>query len=69
MNLASLNKFLEKFWWAMAIISFIAVTYFCFSEGWSNWAFYYIVPILAVLMALLRRFMSNKLEKSQQKKK
>ena len=69
MNLASLNKILEKFWWAMAIISFIAVTYFCITEGWSNWAFYYVVPVIAVLMALLRRFMSNRLSKSQALKK
>jgi O-antigen ligase len=69
MNLARLNKILEQFWWAMAIVSFIAITYFCISEGWNNWAFYFIVPIIAVLMALVRRFMKNKLEKSTPKKK
>lgn len=69
MNLARLNKILEQFWWAMAIVSFIAVTYFCISEGWSKWAFYFVVPIIAVLMALVRRFMKNKLEKSSSKKK
>lgn len=69
MNLARLNKILEQFWWAMAIVSFVAVTYFCFTEGWNKWAFYFIIPIIAVLMALVRRFMKNKLEKSTPKKK
>ncbi len=69
MNLARLNKILEQFWWAMAIVSFIAVTYFCISEGWNKWAFYFVIPIIAVLMALVRRFMKNRLEKSTPKKK
>lgn len=69
MNLARLNKILEQFWWAMAIVSFIAVTYFCIAEGWSKWTFYFVVPIIAVLMALVRRFMKNKLNKSGNKMK
>jgi len=65
MNLARLNKILEQFWWAMAIVSFIAITIFSFQEGFGKWALYYIVPIIAVLMALVRRFMKNKLDRSK----
>lgn len=68
MNLAKLNKILELFWWAMAIVSFIAVSIFAIQEGLNKWLYYYIVPVLAVIMALVRRFMKNKLEKSTQQK-
>lgn len=64
MDLAKLNKILELFWWAMAIVSFVGVTYFVIQEGLEKWAFYYIVPAIALLMALVRRFMKNKLDKS-----
>ncbi|MFD1551747.1 hypothetical protein DNU06_02395 [Putridiphycobacter roseus] len=69
MNLARLNKILEQFWWAIAIVSFVAVTFFAFQDGFSKWAFYYLVPIISVLMALVRRFMKNKLDKSSAFKK
>ncbi len=69
MNLARLNKILEQFWWAIAIVSFVAVTFFAIQEGFNKWAFYYIVPIISVLMALVRRFIKNKLDKSTPKKK
>ena len=65
MNLSKMNGLLEKFWWAIAIITLIAVTYFCFVQGFPKWQFYFIVPVLAVIMALMRRFMKNKLAKSE----
>lgn len=64
MNLAELNKKLEIFWWAIAIISFVAICIFSIQDGINKWAFYFVIPVLAALMALLRRFMKNKLEKS-----
>ncbi len=67
MNLAELNKKLEIFWWAIAIISFVAVCIFSFQDGFNKWAMYFAIPILSALMALLRRFMKNKLEKSGKK--
>ncbi len=65
MDLAKMNKMLEKFWWAMAIITLLAVVYFSFTEGFDKWALYFAVPVLAAFMALMRRFMRKKLEKSQ----
>ncbi len=69
MNLARLNKILEIFWWAIAIISFIAICVFAIQDGFDKWSFYFVIPALAALMALVRRFMKNKLEKSQKFKK
>jgi len=60
-----MNKMLEKFWWGVAVVTLIAVVYFSFDQGFDKWAMYFVVPALAVGMALMRRFMKNKLEKSQ----
>lgn len=68
MNLAKLNKILEKFWWSIAIITLLAVLYFSFTQGLDKWGMYFFIPVLAALMALMRRFMKNKLEKSQKQK-
>jgi lysylphosphatidylglycerol synthetase-like protein (DUF2156 family) len=65
MNLAKMNGLLEKFWWAIAIITLIVVTFFSFSQGFDKWLAYFLVPILAAIMALMRRFMKNKLAKSE----
>ena len=46
MNLARLNKILEQFWWAIAIVSFVAVTFFAIQEGFNKWAFYYLATSL-----------------------
>lgn len=68
MDLVKLNKILEKFWWGVAIFTFIAVTYFAFEQGFDKWAIYYVAPTLAVVMALMRGFMVKKLDRSQQPK-
>ncbi len=60
MNLARLNKILEMFWWAIAIITLIAITVFSIQDGLDKWSIYYAIPIIAILMALVRRFMKNK---------
>ena len=65
MDLAKMNKILEKFWWLMAIITLVGVIYFSVSQGFDQWKLYYLVPIIAAGMALLRRFMSKKLDKSK----
>ena len=68
MDLAKMNKILETFWWAIAIITLIAVSYFSYLQGLHKWQLYFAVPVLAVFMALMRRFMKNKLNKSQKQK-
>ena len=68
MNLARLNRILELFWWAMAIVSLVAILIFCFQDGFNRWSFYFLIPVIAVIMALVRRFMRIKLEKSSKNK-
>jgi dipeptide/tripeptide permease len=63
-----MNKILEKFWWAAAVLTFFAVVYFTYLQGFNKWKFYFLVPSLSIGMALMRRFMNNKLEKGQQQK-
>ncbi|MGV6861987.1 MAG: hypothetical protein ACWA41_09455 [Putridiphycobacter sp.] len=60
-----MNRILEKFWWAVAIITLVAVIYFSFVQGFDKWKFYFAVPVLAVIMALVRKFMSKKLDRSK----
>ena len=69
MDLAKLNKILEKFWWAMAIVTLLGVAYMAVTEGMNKWSFYFLVPFFCVLMALVRRMMSKKLDRTKQQKK
>ncbi|MFT5820347.1 MAG: hypothetical protein ACI8ZM_001586 [Crocinitomix sp.] len=64
-SLAKVNSVLEKFWWAMTAVSLIMVIVFCFMQGWNKWAFYFIVPVVTAVMALMRRFLRKRLEKSE----
>ncbi len=69
MDLAKLNKILEKFWWVMAIVTLLGVAYMAVTEGMNKWSFYFLVPFFCVLMALVRRMMSKKLDRTKQQKK
>ena len=68
MDLAKMNKILELFWWITAVVTFLAVAYFSYLQGFDKWKFYFVVPALATGMALMRRFMKHKLAKSQELK-
>lgn len=59
-----MNKVLEIFWWIVAVLTFLAVAYFTYLQGLNKWKFYFVVPLLAIGMALMRRFMKNKLANS-----
>ncbi|MCH2233434.1 MAG: hypothetical protein MK078_04190 [Crocinitomicaceae bacterium] len=65
LSLAKVNRSLEIFWWVAAAITLVLVLIMCFAESWEKWSLYFLVPLLAALMALLRRFMGNKLKKSE----
>lgn len=64
-SLAKMNSVLEKFWWAMTVVTFILVLVFCFMEGFETWMYYFLVPVLTAFMALMRRFLRKRLEKSE----
>jgi membrane protein implicated in regulation of membrane protease activity len=67
-SLAKVNSILEKFWWAMTVATFILVLVMAIMKDFDKWAFYFLVPVLTILMALMRRFMRKKLEKSEAEK-
>jgi membrane protein implicated in regulation of membrane protease activity len=64
-SLAKVNSILEKFWWAMTAVSFIMVLVLCFMQGWDKWGFYLIIPVVTAVMAIMRRFLRKRLEKSE----
>ncbi len=64
-SLAKINSVLEKFWWAMTAVSLIMVLVLCFMQGWDKWGFYFIIPIVTAVMAVMRRFLRKRLEKSE----
>jgi len=65
MNLAKLNKNLEIFWWCMAGISLVLVIILSIMDGFDKWSFYLVAPVLAALLALVRRFLAKRLAKSE----
>jgi lysylphosphatidylglycerol synthetase-like protein (DUF2156 family) len=65
MNLAKLNKKLEIFWWWMAGISLVLVVILTFADGWDKWAIYYFAPVIASVLALVRRFLAKRLAASE----
>jgi O-antigen ligase len=65
-GLAKINRVLEIFWWSMTAATLALVLAMCLIEGWSKWAFYFIIPILTIVMALIRRFAAKKLKKSEE---
>lgn len=66
MTLARLNKILEIFWWTVAAITLIVVIIMIFVEGADKWLWSLILPAVAVLAALMRRFAAKRLAKSEQ---
>jgi hypothetical protein len=64
-SLAKIHSVLEKFWWAMTIVTLLLIIIFIFQDGWNKWWMYLAVPLLTALMALMRRLLRKKLEKSE----
>lgn len=54
------------FWLALAIVSGVAITYFGFTEGFDRWSYYYFVPVLALLMFVLKKWMLKRMAKHLQ---
>ncbi len=65
MKLAKMNRYLEIFWWSMAIVTLLMVVVMIFVDGWDKWGFFLFAPALCALLALVRRFMAKKLQKSE----
>lgn len=65
MTLSRLNRILEIFWWIVAAITFLMVVIMIFIEGSEKWLIWLLLPVIAVMAALLRRFAAKRLAKSE----
>ncbi len=64
-SLSKVNRILEIFWWSMTGVTLILVIVLCIVDGFDAWKFFFLVPILTAFLALVRRFMSKRLAKSE----
>lgn len=64
-SLAKMNRRLEVFWWAITIILVILIVIMAFVEGWDKWAGFFLLPVISAILALVRRFMAKRLQKSE----
>jgi len=65
-KLRGMTLFMEKFWLALAIISFLIVIYMFIAQGISRETIQYLVfPFLAGLMYGFRIFFRKRMEKNQ----
>ena len=66
-KLRGISLFMEKFWLALAIISFLAVAYIYISEGevTRQTAQYLVFPFLAGLMYAFRTIFRKRMEKHE----
>jgi len=65
MKLSKMNRALEIFWWVMTAVTLIMVVVMIFIDGWDRWGFFLLAPAICFVLALVRRFMAKKLEKSE----
>jgi membrane protein implicated in regulation of membrane protease activity len=64
-SLAKMNRRLEVFWWVITIILVILIVIMAFVEGWDKWAGFFLLPVISAILALVRRFMAKRLQKSE----
>ena len=65
MDLAKMNRMLEKFWWAMAIVTLIGVFVMTMIDGFDSWALWWCLPFICIILAFVRRFAAKRLGASQ----
>ena len=59
------NLIMGYFWIAVAVISFVAVTYNGFTQGFDRWAGYYIFTLVAVGMYFMKKWMMARMAKHE----
>ncbi|MES2589269.1 MAG: hypothetical protein V4622_09820 [Bacteroidota bacterium] len=57
------NKIMLYLWLVVALVSFIFITYYGFTEGFDRWVYYYVVPVVAILMYFFKKYMIGRMEK------
>ena len=61
--MAVYNKIMLYFWLSVAIISGITITYMVFTEGFQRWGYYYVVPVVSLMMYFVRKWMIKRMNK------
>jgi hypothetical protein len=59
------NLIMGYFWIAVAVISFVVVTYNGFTQGFDRWAGYYIFTLVAVGMYFMKKWMMARMAKHE----
>lgn len=60
------NKVMLYFWLMLAIVSTAITTYMGFTEGFDRWVYYYVVPVVSILMYFFKKWMVNRMKKHMQ---
>lgn len=57
------NKIMLYFWLLLSIVSTAVISYMGFTSGFDRWAAYYVVPLVAILMYLFKKWMVKRMKK------
>ncbi len=57
---------MKFFWLGLAIVTFVVVTYFCVTDDYKTWIYYYVISGIALLMYFMKVWMVNRMEKHAQ---
>jgi hypothetical protein len=60
------NTIMSYFWLAVASVSFVTVTYLCFTEGFEKYASNYVFAIIALATFFVKRWMMKRVGNHQQ---
>jgi hypothetical protein len=60
------NTIMSYFWLAVACVSFVTVTYLCFTEGFDKYASNYVLAIIALATFFVKRWMMKRVGNHQQ---
>lgn len=64
-----MNRFLEVFWAALAIITAVMAIYLVMTDGYEKNKFMLMLPLLPAAMWIMRRSLRIRLEKNQKEAK
>lgn len=57
------NKIMLYFWLLLSIVATIVVTVMGFREGFDRWSYYYVIPLIALMMFFGKRWMMKRFKK------
>jgi hypothetical protein len=60
------NTIMSYFWLAVASVSFVTVTYLCFTEGFEKYASNYVFSLIALATFFVKRWMMKRVGNHQQ---